>query len=69
MASSGKMVSLLFVLLVVVLSAGNNGVLARDTIASVSAPAPAPASGAGTILPGLLIPALMALASLLLGQQ
>ncbi|KAL2629180.1 hypothetical protein R1flu_013866 [Riccia fluitans] len=69
MAVSGRMVSVLFVLLVVVLSAGSDGVLARDTIASASAPAPAPASGAGTILPGLLVPALMALVSLLLGRQ
>ncbi|KAL2629176.1 hypothetical protein R1flu_013862 [Riccia fluitans] len=69
MAFSGRMVSVLFVLLAVVLTVGSNGVLARDTLASASAPAPKPVSGAGTILPGLLIPALMALASLLLGRQ
>ncbi|KAL2629188.1 hypothetical protein R1flu_013874 [Riccia fluitans] len=69
MAFSGRKMSVLFVLLAVVLSVGSNGVLARDTFASASAPAPAPVSGAGTILPGLLIPAVMALASILLGRQ
>ncbi|KAL2629178.1 hypothetical protein R1flu_013864 [Riccia fluitans] len=65
-----RMVSVLFALLLVVVSSvESNGVLARDTIASASTPGPAPASGAGTILPGLLIPALMALASLLIGRQ
>ncbi|KAL3687169.1 hypothetical protein R1sor_013478 [Riccia sorocarpa] len=64
-SSAGRVVSfLLFVLLVVVLNAGSNGVLAQDTIASAPSP-----SGAGTILPGLLVPALMALASLLLARD
>ncbi|KAL3687170.1 hypothetical protein R1sor_013479 [Riccia sorocarpa] len=60
---------LLFVLLVVILSIDSRGVLAQETIASASAPAPGPDSGVGTVLPGLLIPALMALVSLLFGRQ
>ncbi|KAL3687188.1 hypothetical protein R1sor_013497 [Riccia sorocarpa] len=69
MAVSGRLLSVLFVLLVVFLNVESNGALARDTIAPASAPAPEPTSGAGTILPGLLVPVLIALASFLVGRQ
>ncbi|KAL3687187.1 hypothetical protein R1sor_013496 [Riccia sorocarpa] len=69
MAVSGRMLSVLFVLLVVFLNVDRTSALARNSIIPASAPAPEPTSGAGAIVPGLLVPVLIALASFLVGRQ
>ncbi|KAL3687186.1 hypothetical protein R1sor_013495 [Riccia sorocarpa] len=68
-AISGRMVSVLVALVAVLLTARSAGALAVLDPHVAVAPAPAPAeSGAETILPGLLVPALITVVSLLAGR-